>query len=1026
MEGRTTEAAALAKTGSDKLLVILVEFAGTDTVTWTPGDYWDPIGNPDPEDYDDYGDCSSVITETQTFTYSGPLHNQLPKPTSRDHPGYNAIWTPDFSRDHYWNMLFGDGVFIQYTLDNGEEVTIDLRGLTLKSYYEEQSKGLYTVEGDVIGWVQVPHSEAWYGIDMCPGARSAGYSPLADGFLPEGGDPRSLVRDAIDACVAAYPNFDWTQYDQNGDDILDRVMIVHAGYGEEDSTALLKESGIGEHAIWSHSWMVWPFYDIGDTGLKIGPYTMMAENGTVGLFAHEFAHSLGTVDLYAYYPGETSAGFWTLMADDWAGGWPYSAVPPGLDPWHKYLLGWNDPVVLNTMSPETEVTVGQACAPPDGTADSVLINLPPQIEQPIQPASGSYMWWGGKEVYLDAKLTLATPLDLTDATTVTLSFKTFYDIEEGWDFGFVQVSTDGGVTWTSLPGTSTTDQHDPDSFFVDEMPGYTGYSGGWLDETVDLSGYAGLSDVRLRFRYETDPAVLGMGWFLDDITITADGDVIFFDDAESLDSRWLVEEWVRFDGYYTYPHYYLAEWRNSCGFDAGLVSGRYHIKDFGMLLWYRNFKYGDNEIWLNLADGPAFGPKGACLVVDAHFEPWRSSTSDYVNEVANLSSRIQMRDACFGLRDTQPFQVDERWRQYNPDEEFGSRPAVPAFHDSLGWYPGLEHVQRGPSDERVQWFTKQWDSSCVIPAKGHYGIAPPEYPEGEPLRFGGEAYPGGLSAWWWYPQGVGYGGTTGNPGEQCYGVHIKVVEEAADMSWGRLRIWNNTDTFLGEMTVDKQEAVPGDILTYQVHVKDAASSSALATIDIPIPAGTTFVKGSLSGAEYVEDKTDLGLVGKGRVVWGGRVGGKVLHTPDAHITYQVRIDPDTTGSIENEAIVTVMGRRSYKLTTATRLPWVTVELAAPEFVGTRAPIHYTISVKNESIATLTDVNVAVDWTGGAYLAPPAKSSWLISSLGPGDTWTKRFDMLTFSTATGEVATTVTVSNSWIETTTASATTNIVR
>ena len=46
MEGRAAEAAALAKTGSDKLLVILVEYAGADTATWNPGDVWDPIGDP--------------------------------------------------------------------------------------------------------------------------------------------------------------------------------------------------------------------------------------------------------------------------------------------------------------------------------------------------------------------------------------------------------------------------------------------------------------------------------------------------------------------------------------------------------------------------------------------------------------------------------------------------------------------------------------------------------------------------------------------------------------------------------------------------------------------------------------------------------------------------------------------------------------------------------------------------------------------------------------------------------------------
>ncbi|MBM4429016.1 MAG: hypothetical protein FJ026_01540, partial [Chloroflexi bacterium] len=563
-------------------------------------------------------------------------------------------------------------------------------------------------------------------------------------------------------------------------------------------------------------------------------------------------------------------------------------------------------------------------------------------------------------------------------------------------------------------------------YFIEEMPGYTGFSGNWLEESVDLSTYAGQSAVWLRFRYQTDPYTLGMGWYLDDISVKKDGVVIFTDDAEQANGKWRVEGWLRTDGYSAYPHYYLAEWRNASGFDAGLVSGRYNIKDFGMLLWYRNFKYTDAEIFNYLADPPAFGPKAACLLIDAHFEPWRSTTSDYINEVANLHSRIQMRDAAFGLRDTEPFEVTARWRNYNAEEEFGSRPAVPAFHDSLGYYPGLEYVQRGPGDARFQWFTKQWDSSAVIPAKADYGIAPSEYPVGAPLRFGGEAYPGGLSAWWWFPAGVGYGGTTGNPGEKGYGVHIKVVEEADDLSWGRLQIWNDTDTFLGEMTVDKEQAVPGDVLTYEVHIKDAASTAALTTVDIPIPKGTTFVEGSLQDAQFVLDAAHPELHDRGRVIWGGRAGGKVLHTPDAHITYQVRVDPGMTGFIANEALVTIAGRKSYSLKAETRLPWVTVALTAPKYVGTRSSVRYTITVKNESAATLTNVHVAATWTGGAYIVWPNPSSWVIPSLASGATWTKEFTLWTFSTATGDVNATVTVSHPWINTVTASATTTIVR
>ena len=102
--GRTEAADQLALTADDKVLVILVEFAGTDTFTWNPGDTWDPLGIADPDEavYDAagnlvVGDCSNIITQTQTFTYTGPLHNQIPRPLSAEDRSGDSIWTEDFS-----------------------------------------------------------------------------------------------------------------------------------------------------------------------------------------------------------------------------------------------------------------------------------------------------------------------------------------------------------------------------------------------------------------------------------------------------------------------------------------------------------------------------------------------------------------------------------------------------------------------------------------------------------------------------------------------------------------------------------------------------------------------------------------------------------------------------------------------------------------------------------------------------------------------------------------------------------------
>lgn len=136
--------------------------------------------------------------------------------------------------------------------------------------------------------------------------------------------------------------------------------------------------------------------------------------------------------------------------------------------------------------------------------------------------------------------------DLTDNWAIfeatgggMLSFDTYYDIEGFWDFGFVQVSTDGGATWTSLENTRTTFGHPPDAHptVVANLPGLTGQSGGWVDMSFSLSAYPG--DILIAFRYVTDWFVSYGGWFIDNVRVdgalVSDGaDALLFKDITQL------------------------------------------------------------------------------------------------------------------------------------------------------------------------------------------------------------------------------------------------------------------------------------------------------------------------------------------------------------------------------------------------------------------------------------------------------------------------------------------------------------
>ncbi len=103
-----------------------------------------------------------------------------------------------------------------------------------------------------------------------------------------------------------------------------------------------------------------------------------------------------------------------------------------------------------------------------------------------------------------------------------LTFDALWDTEEAWDFGFVQVSDDGGETWHSLATQHTTSDHDPDAAanIVANLPGFTGDSGAWQSESADLSPYAG-KDVLVGFRYMTDPAANEAGMWVRNIQVGA-------------------------------------------------------------------------------------------------------------------------------------------------------------------------------------------------------------------------------------------------------------------------------------------------------------------------------------------------------------------------------------------------------------------------------------------------------------------------------------------------------------------------
>ncbi len=161
---------------------------------------------------------------------------------------------------------------------------------------------------------------------------------------------------------------------------------------------------------------------------------------------------------------------------------------------------------------------------------------------PVDPYSGEYAFWSNKGDESDMRLTHT--FDFTNVSgPLTLSYRTWYDLEVDYDYLYLLVSEDGGQTWKFLITPSGTAE-DPSGNSYGW--GYNSLSGGgdtpeWIEEQVDLSQFAG-KKVQLRFEYVTDAAVYAEGFLLDDVSIPEAG---YFSDFEQDNGGWEAEGWVR-------------------------------------------------------------------------------------------------------------------------------------------------------------------------------------------------------------------------------------------------------------------------------------------------------------------------------------------------------------------------------------------------------------------------------------------------------------------------------------------------
>ena len=169
------------------------------------------------------------------------------------------------------------------------------------------------------------------------------------------------------ALKKANDHVDFTQYDNNGDGLVDMVYFLVAGYSAASN-------GEGSGYLWPHASSLY-YRRINYDGKWIDRYASSTElygwesspsSVTVegiGTVCHEFSHVLGLPDFYdtdygnsggeSHHPGE-----WDLMAG--GSDFNYGRTPVGYTLFERYALGWANPRTITQVGSYSMAAVNES------------------------------------------------------------------------------------------------------------------------------------------------------------------------------------------------------------------------------------------------------------------------------------------------------------------------------------------------------------------------------------------------------------------------------------------------------------------------------------------------------------------------------------------------------------------------------------------------------------------------------------------------------------------------------------------
>src|SRR6266513_4958281 len=225
------------------------------------------------------------------------------------------------------------------------------RPYTYRSFYEQMSNGLLSVQGQSYGYAALDSNEVTYtGVPgTCSGSPTG--TTNCNGLFSS--QARAGLQAGLREALRKLDNqVDWTQYDSDGDGYVDLVAFIHAAVAGDCG-------GATNNHLWSRrSYLkdvfnrVVPYttHSVNSRGVPIKVADYILESGVggldgcdpsqimpVGTVVHETGHGFGLPDLYDTHYTSQGVGDWSLMG---TGNWASPLSPSRMDAWSLSQLGW--------------------------------------------------------------------------------------------------------------------------------------------------------------------------------------------------------------------------------------------------------------------------------------------------------------------------------------------------------------------------------------------------------------------------------------------------------------------------------------------------------------------------------------------------------------------------------------------------------------------------------------------------------------------------------------------------------------